>query len=146
MKYAIILLQQNIGQLCYDISGLMCDSRLPIKNILDIFRTIEFHCLNDIPNRELSHTNPVERIVLEDEHVDAGHAIAVESAVNTTFNGSVSDVLDGCMDLSKSHSSIDVNQMDLGNKQREILFEYGSGKVNVIAEHLNSQKQMRLVF
>lgn len=39
VKYAVNLLNQNIAQLCFDITGIRCDMRATIDNLLNIFAT-----------------------------------------------------------------------------------------------------------
>lgn len=107
VKYAVNLLNQNIAQLCYDITGIRVDVRATIENILlilEVFSEIE-QTKRDIHSHNMLHM-PRKRLTIHEMN---------NSAPNTqdgkNFNhASVKNGKDYAS-LSKSHSSVDMDHM-----------------------------------
>lgn len=91
VKYAIHLLNQNIAQLCFDITGRRRDLRSTIENILHIFSKLEE--IERSLSRAAIHAN---------SRTEGINLLTLHSS--TTSQGNVD-----C--LSKSHSSVDLNDV-----------------------------------
>ncbi|XP_054743196.1 UV radiation resistance-associated gene protein [Anastrepha obliqua] len=92
VKYAIFLLNQNIAQLCYDITGLRCDMRSTLENIHHIFTYLSEIQSSD-ENKQNEHNKPFE--LKYNSYKNAG-------------NGCVN--IDNNL-MSRSLSSVDIHHM-----------------------------------
>ncbi|XP_075153763.1 UV-resistance associated gene [Haematobia irritans] len=105
VKYAISLLNLNIAQLNYDITGRRCDIRCTIENLLHIFdifsgieqnkREIHSHLRKTLPHKRFEITEIANEIDGRQINENCKHSIK---------NGDE-------YSLSKSHSSVDMNHM-----------------------------------
>uniref|UniRef100_A0A1I8M6S8 UV radiation resistance-associated gene protein n=1 Tax=Musca domestica TaxID=7370 RepID=A0A1I8M6S8_MUSDO len=112
MKYAINLLNQNIAQLSYEITGKRCDIRCTIGNILHIFEMFveieqnkrEIHSnIRTLPRKRLiinDNTNELDGLTNENHHHHNE-----DPYIHTSINNGKD------YSLSKSHSSVDMNHM-----------------------------------
>ncbi|XP_017473781.1 PREDICTED: UV radiation resistance-associated gene protein, partial [Rhagoletis zephyria] len=96
IKYAIFLLNQNIAQLCYDITGLRCDMRSTLENINQIFIF-----LSETQNSDQSEQKKSD--------------VYINKSFTPSFN-SYKNASNGCAkaatnQLSRSQSSVDINNM-----------------------------------
>ncbi|XP_065356895.1 UV radiation resistance-associated gene protein [Calliphora vicina] len=131
VKYAVNLLNQNIAQLCFDITGIRCDMRATIDNLLNIFAT--FIQIEQNKREIYSHTRTlaVKRLTIaeinDSNEVDGGshqlqhhhhhhnhnHQEHSDSHHDNQHLPNQMSTKNGEQDysLSKSHSSVDMNHM-----------------------------------
>lgn len=127
MKYAICLLNQNIAQLCYDITNKRCDRKSTIENLRIIFKTMykwnkvadsKLHAnlsntrentqINDCSVQSQSNTincEPKETRQSESEHLNSVsncNDITVAAVDGRTHTQE-------CLDLPRAHSLLDLN-------------------------------------
>ncbi|XP_061399406.1 UV radiation resistance-associated gene protein, partial [Musca vetustissima] len=116
MKYAINLLNQNIAQLNYEITGKRCDIRCTIGNILHIFEMFVEIEQNKREIRSNVRTLPQKRLTINDnaneldgpnnhDHHHQQEHNNEDPYIHTTINNGKD------YSLSKSHSSVDMNHM-----------------------------------
>ncbi|XP_013107039.2 UV radiation resistance-associated gene protein [Stomoxys calcitrans] len=104
VKYAISLLNLNIAQLNYNITGKSCDVRCTIANLLHIFNIFAEIQQNKHQRHSHTRTLPQKRLSITEitNEID-GHQLH-ENLKHSIKNGED-------YSLSKSHSSVDMNHM-----------------------------------
>lgn len=118
VKYAVNLLNQNIAQLCFDITGIHCDMRATIDNLLNIFATLVQIEQNkretNVHKRSLALKYFTTNEINNCDEIDAQQYHNNHSHQDLRFNSSQMSIKNGEQDdnsLSKSHSSVDMDHM-----------------------------------
>ncbi|XP_073827593.1 UV-resistance associated gene [Musca autumnalis] len=142
MKYAINLLNQNIAQLSYEITGKRCDIRCTIGNILHIFEMFVEIEQNKREIRSTIRTLPQKRLTIND------NANELDGPTNhhndhPYIHTSINNGKD-LSSLSKSHSSVDMNHMQpptiTMHRHHHNLTDFPLTVENLrLSSHLNSQ-------
>lgn len=104
VKYAINLLNQNIAQLSYEITGKRCDIRCTIDNLLHIFQMFVEIEQNKREIHSHIRTLPQKRLTINEITSEFDGQTNDKQERHFTHNGKD-------YSLSKSHSSVDMNHM-----------------------------------